>query len=416
MKFRNFVLISVLIVFSVWIGVWLGERKLQVSLRNWRPAVVVNTQSGGRVAESDFSLFWTVWDKVNELYVDKAELDSKKMIEGAISGMVGAIGDPYTVYLPVQQNKESKEDLNGAFEGVGIQLGYKDKQLAVMTPLEGTPAWQAGVKAGDLILRIVDERAGLDKPTEGVTMAEAVKLIRGPRGTKVKLTLIREGVEKPFEVELVRETIVIKSATVRFLETEGKPTAWVKLTKFGDRTKEEWGGAVMEMINKCGETGIGCQGVVLDVRNNPGGYLEMAVYIAGEFLRMNKLVVTQQYGYGVGTEGKVDRNGSLLKWPLVVVVNEGSASAAEILAGALQDQRRAKVVGVKTFGKGSVQQPEDFPNGSGVHVTVAKWLRPSGEWIDKKGITPDVEVKWEEATSSANWQDDPQLVEAIGQL
>ena len=411
MKFRNFFLVTVLVVLAGWMGFWLGEQKLKITYANWKPAVVVNTAAimPGQPSEGDFSLFWTVWDKVSKLYVDKADLDTKKMIDGAISGMVAAIGDPYTVYLPFQQNKETKEDLGGAFEGVGIQLGFKDKQLAVQTPLDGSPAMKAGVKAGDLILKIKDEAKGIDQPTDGMALTGAVKLIRGTKGTKVKLMLFREGIDKPFEVELTRDTIVVKSVTIQYADK----TAWVKLSRFGDRTREEWGTVVADVVANCLNQKEKCRGMVLDLRNNPGGYLEMAVYIAGEFLKADDLVVSQQYGDGTKTDNIVDRNGQLVDLPVVVLVNGGSASASEILAGALQDHRRAKVVGIKSFGKGSVQQPEDFADGSGIHVTVAKWLRPSGDWIDKKGITPDVTVAWENGSDATGWENDPQLTKAI---
>jgi carboxyl-terminal processing protease len=412
MKLRNFYLAVVAVAFAWWIGFGMGQKKLAISFANWKPAVVVNKlpTMAGKPTEADFAMFWTVWDKVSKLYVDKTELDSKKMIDGAISGMVSAIGDPYTAYLPVETNKEAKEDLGGAFEGVGIQLGYKDKRLAVISPLDGTPAAAAGVKPGDLILKITDEAKKIEMATDTISVPEAVKLIRGPRGTKIKLTMFREGTEKPFELELVRDTILVKSVTLNWIDSETKKTAWVKLNRFGDRTQEEWQEAINE-ITKVPKDQYG--GMVLDMRNNPGGYLEMAVYVAGEFLKPGKIVVVQQYGDGSQIENKVERNGRLLTGPVSVVVNGGSASAAEILAGALQDYKRAKIVGVKSFGKGSVQQPEDFTDGSGVHVTVAKWLRPSGEWLDKKGITPDTEVVWDDAKETDNFKDDPQVLKAV---
>lgn len=422
MKYRNTLLVCILIVFSGWVGYWFGQQKLKLSFINWKPTVVVNRAptAVNFPGEADFSMFWTVWDKVSQLYVDKSVLDPKKMIDGAISGMVAAIGDPYTVYLPVQQNKESKEDLGGAFEGVGIQLGYKDKQLAVMAPLEGTPAFLAGVQAGDFILKIVDKEAGIDQITDGIAITQAVKLIRGVKGTKVTLTLYREGLDKPFDVDLARDTIVVKSVTLKWLnDSQGEKIAWLKLTRFGDRTQEEWLEAVNQITLTCGlPEGKGCKGMVLDVRNNPGGYLESAVYLAGEFINAGKVVVAQQYGDGSKIENIVNRNGRLLEIPLTVIVNGGSASAAEIITGALQDHKRAQVVGIKSFGKGSVQQPEDFPDGSGVHVTVAKWLRPSGEWLDKKGITPDEEVTWDnpKEVTEANFQEDPQLTKAVEML
>jgi carboxyl-terminal processing protease len=253
--------------------------------------------------------------------------------------------------------------------------------------------------------------------TDGLSIPKAVKLIRGPKGSKVKLTFYREGVDKPFEVEMARDTIVVKSVTLTWVEgTKSRQAAWLKLTRFGDRTQEEWTEAVSEISAKCPKSDDQCAGLVLDLRNNPGGYLEIAAYLAGEFLKPGKVVVTQQYGDGSRIESKVDRNGRLIDMPMVVIVNGGSASAAEILTGALQDYKRAKVVGVKSFGKGSVQQPEDFPDGSGVHVTVARWLRPSGEWLDKKGIMPDTEVKWDEPTEVSDYKQDPQLAQALKML
>ena len=397
-------------------GYQLGTMRASIALANGRPSLVTNkipvALTNKKPDAADFALFWTVWDRVHEQYVDKEKLDTKKMVDGAIAGMVAAIGDPYTSYLPVQQNSEVKEQLGGSFGGVGIQLGYKDQNLVVMSPLDGTPAKKAGVQAGDYIVRIVDETANVDKTTDGLTVEQAVKLIRGKKGTTVKLTLFREKAEKPFEVALVRDDIVVKSVTAEKVEINGKKAMWVKLSRFGDRTLEEWRESMLKTNNECLQSGDECKGIVLDLRNNPGGYLEASVQIAGEFLQPGKIVVTQQDGKGEKLEHKVVRNGSMLKTPLVVIVNKGSASASEILSGALQDYNRAKIVGVQSFGKGSVQQPEDFADGSGIHVTIAKWLRPSGEWIDHVGIKPDVEVKWETPKDGAP-SEDPQLSKAV---
>ena len=392
---------------SGYVGWLFGHQQLRLQWQHYKPAVVLNQQSP-RSSQVDFSQFWTVWDKLSAEYVDKSALDPQKMVDGAISGMVAALGDPYTVYLPKKLNDEAKADLNGSFEGVGIQLGFKDSNLAVMAPVDGTPAFKAGVKSGDLIVHIKDAAKKVDRSTEGMTIPEAVALIRGPKGTPVTLTFIRLGKTEPWEVTLMRDTIVVKSAAVEFLNPEGVgQVAHLKLNRFGDRTQEEWGAAVNQIIDH------GVSKIVLDLRNNPGGYLDGAVYIAGEFLTPGKLVVSSQYGDGNKVDMKVNRSGRLLKQKLVVLVKEGSASAAEILAGAVQDHKRAKIVGIKSFGKGSVQQPDDFPNGAGIHITIAKWLRPSGEWIDKKGIVPDVEVKAEPATASATPASDVQLQKAI---
>lgn len=385
-------------------GYLTGLGQLRFSFANYKPAVVLNKQSS-KYQDVDFAQFWTVWNKLSEQYVDKSALDPKKMVDGAISGMVSALGDPYTVFLPKTQNDEVKADLDGAFDGVGIQLGFKEKILVVVSALDSTPAKKAGVKSGDFIVHIKDLVKKIDRDTNGITLPEAVSIIRGTKGTEVELTLVRESEAKPIIVKLIRDTIVVKSATLEFKDN----VAWLKLNRFGDRTQEEWLDAVEQITNRKPQI----TGIVLDLRNNPGGYLEGSVYIASEFLPTGKVVVTQQYGDGSKTEHKVTRTGKLLKIPVVVLVNEGSASAAEILAGALQDYKRAKIVGMKSFGKGSVQQPEDFSDGSGIHITVAKWLRPSGDWIDKIGIMPDVQVPVDETATDSGQLQDVQLDKAM---
>ena len=372
-----------LIIFSGYIGFLFGQKKLQWQFYNFKPAIVLNSEVP-KDKYVNFSLFWIVWDKLARGYVDKTLVDSQKMVYGAISGMVSALGDPYTVFLPPTQNKEANDDLAGEFGGVGIHLGYKDSFLAVIAPLPNTPAERAGVQSGDLILHIKDENKKIDIDSEKMSISQAVSNIRGPIGTKVELTLGRTGASELIKVELTRETIIDKSVTLKIIERDGKKIAHLQLSKFGDKTPDEWS----EALSKIGNLPI-----VLDLRNNPGGYLDGAVYIAGEFISAGKLVVSQVSGDGTREELKVIRNGRLLKNKLVVLVNEGSASAAEIVSGALRDHNRAKLVGMKTFGKGSVQSPENLPDGSGIHITVAKWLRPNGEWIDKIGIMPDVEVK-----------------------
>jgi len=325
----------------------------------------------------DFSLFWDVWQRLEKSFLDKKALDPQVMYWGAIKGMVESLEDPYTVFLPPSDNKQAKEDLSGEFEGVGIQLGYKDSQLAVIAPLKGTPAYAVGVKAGDLILKIDD------KETAGITLPEAVKLIRGPKGTKIKLTLLHEGEKEPYEAVIVRDKITVPSVELEFVDD----VAYLKLTRFGDNTGEEWERAVGEILRK-----NGVRGVVLDLRDNPGGYLSGAIFIASEFLDKG-VIVQQERASGVKETFSVNRQGKLTKIKLVVLVNEGSASASEIVAGALQDYGRSKIVGQKTFGKGTIQEAQELENGAGLHVTTARWLLPNGRSIDKEGIRPDIEIK-----------------------
>lgn len=343
----------------------------------------------------NFSLFWDVWDRLAASYLDKAVLNPGQMVHGAIRGMVASLGDPYTVFLPPSDNKQAKEDLNGSFEGVGIQLGYKDGQLAVIAPLSGMPAEKTGVKAGDLILKIEDQETG------EISLPEAVKLIRGLKGTPVKLTLLHQGEEEFYEVTIVRETIIIPSVEVELVAN----VAHLKLTRFGDQTSEQWRQAVGSIVNQ-----PSVLGVVLDLRNNPGGYLSGSVFIASEFLDSG-VVVQQESANGTREAFSVDRQGKLPKLPLVVLVNQGSASASEIVAGALQHYQRAKVVGEKTFGKGTIQEAQDLFGGSGLHITTARWLLPSGQSIDGTGVVPDYEVKDDLET-----EEDEQLEKAISIL
>lgn len=381
-----------LVVFEV--GYWFGQRKINLEVEKGTLKFKIERNLPPSKQNINFSLFWDVWDRIESSYLKRKELDREKMIYGAISGMVSSLGDPYTVFLPPKENKQTKEDLSGAFEGVGIQLGYKNERLAVISPLEGTPAQKAGVKAGDLILKIVDEKAGIDKETTGMSLPEAVSLIRGPKGTIVKLTLEREGEKKPFEVSLKRETIVVKSVELRFVESRGKTIAHLKLSRFGERTAQEWEDSVEKILVKKSEI-HNFAGIILDVRNNPGGFLNGAVFIASEFLPSG-VVVQQDKGKNGKETYSVNRKGHLLTDPLVVLVNEGSASASEIVAGVLQERKRAKLVGQKTFGKGTIQEAEDLTGGAGLHITIASWLLPSGKSIDKEGIVPDFEIKMDE--------------------
>lgn len=342
----------------------------------------------------DFSLLYTVREKLAGSYLEKDKMDPKQMSYGAIKGFVEALGDPYTVFLPPSENKASEDDLKGEFGGVGISLGYKDKNLAVMTTLPKTPAEQAQIQAGDLITKIVDKEKGVDKDTTGISLQEAVGLIRGKSGTNVTLQIYREGFEKPKEFVLTREVIDVPAVELTWKEYKGKQIAVVTLSKFSEKVYAQWPEKVEEILQKKATLGDKYAGIVLDLRNNPGGYLEASVQVASDFLK-DGVVVSQQESNSRKTDFKVDlKRRNLVLDKMVVLVNGGSASAAEILAGALHDYGRAKLIGEKTFGKGTVQIPENFSDGSGIHITIAKWLLPSGKNIHKVGVDPDVEIKW----------------------
>ncbi len=409
-QIRKTILVVLLAIIFGGSGYWLGQHQIAFTRGGLMPEIRIERSVPATFEPVDFNLFWEVWDLLSQRYLFKKDLNQAKMVYGAISGMVASLEDPYTVFLPPTENKQAKEDLNGAFEGVGIQLGYKDDQLAVIAPLEGMPAEKAGVKAGDLILRIVDDKKKIDVETTGISLPEAVTLIRGPRGSAVRLTFQREGVEKPFEVELKRETIVVKSVELKFIEQANQKAAHLKLIRFGERTSQEWEEAVREIKNYKTQN-PNFAGVILDLRNNPGGFLSGSVYIASEFLG-NGVVVQQDKGEGEKETYSVNRQGSLISDPLVVLINKGSASASEIVAGTLQERKRAKLVGEKSFGKGTIQEAQDLKAGAGIHITVARWLLPSDRSIDKEGVTPDFEVKMDERDETK----DPQLEKAVQML
>lgn len=404
MKFRvpkfKYILLGVFLMLTTFgIGYEIGAKGFEVEYKKGGN-VTINRVTP--IPDLDFSLFWKVWDNLNASYYDKTKLVSQKMVYGAIQGMVSSLGDPYTVFLQPDQNKVTNEDLQGNFSGVGIELGYKGEQLAVEAPLPGSPAEKAGVKPGDLIIGIKDEAKKLDITTDGISLGQAVTDIRGPRGSKVILTLMRSGVDKPIVASIVRDTINVPSVTVDY-QGENKDIAHISILRFGADTFPEWQKIVNEVVSKGDDKKI-----ILDLRNNPGGYLQDAVDIAGEFLPRDTTVVVQQNGDGSKQELKTDREGAFVNSKVVVLVNGGSASASEILAGALRDDRGIKLVGDKTFGKGTIQEPEDLDNGAGLHITIAKWLTPKGTWVHGVGLTPD-----DKMSNDANSSADLQLPEAV---
>ncbi|QQS39502.1 PDZ domain-containing protein [Candidatus Woesebacteria bacterium] len=366
-------------------GYWTGRRGFVASYKG-SANVVINRELPVEKEDISFDLFWQVWDSLENKYYDKNKLVDEYMVYGAISGMVSALGDPYTVFLSPEQNKIISEDLNGSFEGVGIQIGYKQNQLAVIAPLVGSPAEEVGIKAGDYIIGIKDSKKGIDSSTEGMSLQEAVQVIRGDKGTSVTLTIVREGEGKPLYFDVKRSNIDVPTITVDFVGDNEK-YAHIRINRFGGETTQEWEKAVSKVLINSNLSGI-----VLDVRNNPGGYLQAANEIASDFLEVGKVVVIEEDGKGDRTDFTVDKLGRFTNLSTVVLVNEGSASASEILAGALKDNDKAELVGEKTFGKGTIQEPEQLTGSSGLHVTIAKWLTPSGFWVNDVGLQPDHEL------------------------
>lgn len=376
-KVRSLAIVTTLVVVS---GV--GGYKVGIN----RTQELKNSNLGRERA--DMGLFWKVWSRLEEQYLDPKAIDAKKMVYGAIGGMTQALGDPYTSFFPPAENTRSKEDLSGEFSGVGIQLGFIDKNLAVMSPLPDNPAIKAGIRAGDLIIHIKDEQKKIDKDTDGISLPEAVDMIRGKSGTVVTLTIYREKEKEPTkEFRLTRQTILVPSVSLEWVGTK-KDIPHLRVNKFGEKTAAEWDKAVKEILAKNTK-----KGVILDLRNNPGGYLQRAVDLGSEFISDG--VIVSQAGRNETENFRVNRQGRLIGQNLVILINKGSASASEILAGALREKAGARLVGENSFGKGTVQEAEDLPGGAGIHITIAKWLLPSGKNIHGEGLKPDVEVKYE---------------------
>jgi len=344
----------------------------------------------------DLSLFWKVWDLLQQEYLRKDTLSKEQLMYGAISGLARSVGDPYTAFLNPQENEVVKSGINGEYEGIGAELGMKENQLVIIAPLEGSPAEQAGVMAGDKIYKINGE------DTSSITLSEAVSKIRGKKGTVVKLTLGRDSRKEPFDVSITRGRITLESVK---WEEKGDGIFYIRISQFGERTYAEWRDAVDKILDKSFP-----RAVIIDLRNNPGGILNVSVEIASEFIDRGVIVI-QEDAAGRQKVFKSTHLGRFTSVPIVLLLNGGSASASEILASALRVQRQAKLVGTKSFGKGTVQDARDLEGGSGVHITVARWLAPDGTCVDGVGITPDYEVEITEEDIKS--QRDPQLKKAI---
>lgn len=410
--------IFILVVVAFLGGYYFGVNKVNLDWKNYSPKVSVQSKEPPMgTTNVNFSQFWTVWNKLENGYYDKTKIDGQKMLNGAIAGMVESLEDPFTVYLPPVQNDRFKQGLAGQFSGIGAELGMKDKNIIVIAPLSGSPAEKAGVKAGDVILKVNNEA------TLGWTTAKAVEKIRGEKGTEVSLSLGRKDISKPIDVKIVRDVITIKSVEgwikpVTDIDTidnefkKGKQgdVAYVRLSQFGDSTNKDWVALINDITMKIGSN-KNFKGIILDLRNNPGGYLNDAVFISSEFLDVGRTVVIEDNGIDK-KELKVTRRGLLNDQKVVILINKGSASASEIVAGALRDNEKVTLIGETSFGKGTIQQAEDLGEGAGLHVTVAKWLTPNETWVNGKGLTPDVSAELDEKQPER----DLQLEKAITEL
>ena len=370
-------------------GFWYGVRYAE-------PKRVVAITESNDVVAGDFSRFWKAVDAAKQRFVNINEVKDADILNGAIRGAIAAFGDAYTVYFDAGEAKKFNEDLAGSFGGIGAEIGIRNNQLSIISPLKGNPAEAAGLRAGDQIWKINGSS------TVGMSVEEGVQKIRGKEGTMVTLSIYREGWTDTKDFSIVRRTVVLP--TVDWEMKDGQ-IAYIHLYNFNANVTSLFFDAAVAATN------AGARGVILDLRNNPGGYLDAAVNIAGWFLKSGTTVVEERLRGERSETLKTYGNAAFAETPLVVLMNAGSASASEILAGALRDNRGVKLIGEQSFGKGSVQEIEQLEDGGTLKVTIAEWFTPKGTRISKIGLRPDIEVKLTDKDIEAGR--DPQLERAI---
>ncbi len=345
-----------------------------------------------------FQPFWEAWSIIHQQYVDQPVNDTKLM-EGAINGMMQSLGDPHSTYMDPQTYQDANAQLAGSYQGIGAYVDTTGKYLTITSPIPGSPADKAGLQSGDQIIAIDHQ------DMTGINPEVARQKVLGPAGTTVHLTILRSGEPAPLEIDIVRATITVPSASGKMLDNG---IAYVQITTFGDNTTRELTDTLKTLMAQHPK------GLILDLRDNGGGYLQTAVEVVSQF-QDSGVVLYEQYGNGTKKPYNVIPGGMATKIPMVVLINEGTASASEITAGALQDDGRAKLVGVVSYGKGSVQNWVPLSNNQGaVRITIARWLTPLGRQIDRKGLTPDVYVQRTPADRKAGL--DPQLDAAVQTL
>ena len=396
--FPAIILVAVLVfgfALSFATGILFGFRQGALSVVPDGEKQITNLWSAGQTSEDiDFGQFWNVWNFVKSSYYEQP-VSEEDLFYGSIKGMLGGLSDPYSVYFDPGEAEEFIGELDGAFEGIGAQIDVDQTgQIVIVSPLPNTPAAQAGLLAGDKILAINGEE------TTGFSVEEAIYKIRGPKDTEVILTITRDGWEGATEISIIRDTITINSVEMKIHE-DG--IAIISVYMFNEETTQLFISAVNELLV------AGAKGVVLDLRGNPGGLLDSAIDIAGAWVDGEPVVIQSMRGKQQAFVGSSQAR--LAGLPTVVLVNGGSASASEIVTGALQDYGAATVVGTQTFGKGSVQDYQELDDGSAVKLTVAEWLTPKGRSINHVGLTPDIIVEYTQADAEADR--DPQMNKAI---
>lgn len=395
-KFLKFTGVLIAALALVGGGFWWGMEVGKKTPQNLIVQDVKNITGAPGASQVDFGTFWQAWQLINDEYLKNAKVDTNEKVRGAIRGMVAALGDPYTMFFDPQDGEKFQEDVQGNFGGVGIEIGIRKEHLTVIAPLKDSPADTAGIKAQDYILAINGSS------TEGVNIEDAVSKIRGPIGTKVTLSIFRDDWDKPRDFSLQRAQIMVP--TLDYQMKEGG-IAYIQLYGFNANSEKLFAAAAAKAKS------AGARGIVLDLRNNPGGYLDVAVDLAGYFVPKGKIVVSEESRNGIDVEMKAQGNELFLKTPTVILVNKGSASASEILAGAMRDLRGIKLIGQQSFGKGTVQQIKNLRDGSSIKVTVAHWVLPSGQILENGGLKPDIEVPLTD--KDIENKKDPQLEKAL---
>jgi carboxyl-terminal processing protease len=333
----------------------------------------------GATAKADYSVYWQAWKILKDNFVDADTKTDQDLMYGSITGLAQSYGDPHTVFFPPEEGKSFTEQVNGSFGGIGAEIGEKDGIIQVVAPLKGSPAEKAGIEAGDWVLKINATS------TEGLDVNHAVMMIRGEIGTTVTLNVFRrEKWLQPKDIQIVRQRIELPTLDTTYFD-KGK-IAQLQLYAFNQNAPLKFYEAATQLLLK------GTKGIILDMRNNPGGYLEVSRELAGWFVDRGTLIVSEHFKTGADETFLATGNGALKNIPIVILLNRGSASASEILAGALRDIRGAKIIGENSYGKGTVQELMDLKDGSSLKVTIAHWVMPKGQILDHTGIKPDYEV------------------------
>lgn len=395
MTVRSRFLVVVFSLFLLTLGFGLG---LVASGRTLQPSLSLqNIISQIRTSDTtaDWRTFQSVWDSIHQLYVN-GNVNDRALLQGATAGLVNALGDPYSVYLSAAAAQDLRDEIDGTFEGVGMEVGMKNDQLMVIAPLSSSPAAKAGIEAGDRIMAINGTAAA------SLSLTDAVRAIRGKKGTTVTLVVQRAAAEQK-TITITRDTIKVSSVISRVERVGDRKYAYLQVTSFGSTTDQLFRTAAKDLLSQS------VNGWIIDLRNNPGGLLDQAVSLASAMIA-DGTIVQEVDRDGTKKTLSAEGNAFLTDQPIVVLINGGSASASEIVAGALQDTGRAKLIGQKSYGKGTVQDLQTLRDGSTLKLTIAKWLTPKGRSINEEGVAPDIEITISDADTAAGR--DPQLDKA----